>query len=120
MQWPRANRPTRRNFLGYVAQCTNPKCFGVIQPQYPKLGFANQYGLEYRLQLTGRRTDDAQHLGRRRLLLKRLPQLIEQPRVLDGDDGLVGEGFDQFDLPIGKSLYGRPTENEDANRASFA
>ena len=28
--------------------------------------------------------------------------------------------FDQFDLLIGKSLYGRPTENEDANRPSFA
>ena len=31
------------------------------------------------------------NLRRRRLLLQRLPQFVEQPRVLDGDDGLGGE-----------------------------
>ena len=30
---------------------------------------------------------------------------LEQPRVLDGDHGLVGEGFDQFDLLIGEGLH---------------
>ena len=47
-----------------------------------------------------------EHLGGRGLLFQRLGQfagarlhLLEQPRVLDGDDGLVGEGFDQLDLP---------------------
>jgi hypothetical protein len=41
---------------------------------------------------------DMQHLRGRRLLLQRfaqiicaLPQLVEQPRVLDSDDGLGGE-----------------------------
>ena len=29
-------------------------------------------------------------------------QLVEQPRVLDGDDGLVGEGRDELDLVVGK------------------
>src|SRR6516162_5837737 len=125
MQWPRANRPTRRNFLGYVAQCTNPKSFGVIQPQYPKLGFANlrrilQYCLEYRLQLTGRRTDDTQHLGCGRLLLQRLPQLIQQPRVLDGDDGLVGKGCDQFDLLICEGTNFIAGEREDSDRRAIA
>ena len=45
--------------------------------------------------------DDAQDLAGRRLLLQRLGefavarlQLLEQPRVLDGDDGLVGEGLE--------------------------
>ena len=53
--------------------------------------------------------DDAQHLGRGRLLLQRLGlralelgvallQLLEQPGVLDGDDGLVGERLQQRDL----------------------
>ena len=48
-----------------------------------------------------------QDFGRRRLLLQRLGQLararllgLEQPRVLDGDDGLVGEGLHQLDLPF--------------------
>ena len=29
-------------------------------------------------------------------------QLVEQPRVLDGDDGLVGEILDQLDLLVGE------------------
>jgi hypothetical protein len=28
----------------------------------------------------------------------------EQPRILDGDSGLVGEGFDQFDLRVGDEI----------------
>ena len=52
------------------------------------------------------------HLGGRRLLLQRLLQLacarlllLEQPRVLDGDDGLVGEGLEQLDLLLGERLH---------------
>ena len=77
-----------------------------------ELGLANargvgQHGLEHRLQLARRAADDLEHLGGRRLLLQRLGQLararlhlLEQPRVLDGDDGLVGEGLEQFDLAV--------------------
>ena len=46
-----------------------------------------------------------QHFARRGLLLQRLgeivgalAQFVEQPRVLDGDDGLRGEVLHQFDL----------------------
>jgi len=60
-----------------------------------------QHRLENRLQLAGRAGDHLQHFGSCRLLLKRfaqivraLPQLVEQPRVLDGDDGLGGEVLD--------------------------
>ena len=28
--------------------------------------------------------------------------LVEQPRILDGDDGLVGEGLQQFDVLVGE------------------
>jgi hypothetical protein len=52
-----------------------------------------------------------QHLRGRRLLLQRLAQLesaslhlVEQPRVLNRDHGLVGEGLDQRDLRIGERL----------------
>ena len=50
-----------------------------------------------------------QHLGGRGLLLQRLgeivgalAQLVEQPRVLDGDDGLRGEVLHQLDLLVGE------------------
>ncbi len=43
-----------------------------------------------------------QHLRRGGLLLQRLPQFVEQPRVLDGDDGLGGEILHQFDLLVGE------------------
>ena len=63
--------------------------------------------VENRLEIDGRTADDLEHVGGRGLLLKRLAQivgarlnLIEQPHVLDGDDGLVGEGLQQRDLTI--------------------
>ena len=50
-----------------------------------------------------------QHLRGRGLLLQRLAQivgalaqLVEQPRVLDGDDGLGGEVLYQLDLLVGE------------------
>src|SRR5215469_14688244 len=66
-----------------------------------------QHGLEYWLQIAGRRTDDAQHIRSGRLLFQRLTkigcalaQFAEQPRVLDGDDGLSGEVFNKIDLLV--------------------
>ena len=60
----------------------------------------------------GERADDAQHFRRRRLLLQRLgevgralAQLVEQPRILDGDDRLVGEGRDKLDLLVGERTH---------------
>ena len=32
---------------------------------------------------------------------------LEQSRVLDGDDGLVGEGLDQFDLLVVECRHAR-------------
>ena len=61
-----------------------------------------QHGLEHRLKFAGRTTDDLEHLGGRGLLLQRFAQLVEQPRVLDGDDGLSGEVLDQLDLLVGE------------------
>ena len=60
-------------------------------------------------QIERRAADDLQDLGRRGLLLQRLGKiararlhLVEQPRVLDGDDGLVGESLEQRDLRVGE------------------
>ena len=43
-----------------------------------------------------------QHLRGRGLLLQRFAQLVEQARVLDGDDGLGGEVLHQLDLLVGE------------------
>ena len=55
-------------------------------------------GIQHRLDIRRRAGDDAQDFARRRLLLQRLLEFLEQPHVLDGDHGLVGEGFKQLDL----------------------
>ena len=97
----------------YVAQ-RKRKLVAFAKPQVAELGFADagrifQHRLEYRLQLAGRAGDDLQHFGGRGLLLQRLgeivgalAQLVEQPRVLDGDDGLGGEVLHQLDLLVGE------------------
>ena len=55
-------------------------------------------GLQHDLQIECRadRAADLAQCGE--VAVARL-HLLEQPRVLDGDDGLVGEGLDQLDLP---------------------
>ncbi len=70
---------------------------------------ALDYGVEHRLHVRRRAADDAEHLGCRRLMLQGFPQFciallefLEQPDVLDGDHGLIGEGFQQLDLPLGR------------------
>src|SRR5262249_38967145 len=90
-----------------ASQDGRAKLLVLIEIQRAKLGIADapgifQYGLEYRLELTGRARDDLQHLGGGGLPLQRLTQLVEQPRVLDGDDGLAGEILDQLDLLLGE------------------
>src|SRR5712691_1537725 len=61
--------------------------------------------VEDRLHVGLRSADDAQDLGRRRLLFQRFGEvsvadleLLEEPDVLDGDDRLVGEGLEEGDL----------------------
>ena len=58
--------------------------------------------VEHRLQIEGRAADDLEHVGGGGLLLQRFAQLVEQPRVLDGDDGLGGEVLHQLDLLVGE------------------
>src|SRR5215470_898036 len=74
-------------------------------------------GVEDRLHVRRRAADDAEHLGRCRLMLQGLTQfrvalldLLEQSHVLDGDDGLVGKGFEKGDL-----LFGERTDLQTSN-----
>src|SRR5262249_57999613 len=80
--------------------------FGLAEPRRVR-----QHRPEHRLQLTRRTADDLKNLGGRSLLRQRLaqiictlPQLVEEPRVLDGDDGLRGEVLDKLDLLVGEGL----------------
>src|SRR5262249_61141168 len=88
-----------------VVQRGRMKPIVVTEIQCAELGLAKarrvrQHGIKDRLQFSGRTSEDTQHLGRRRLLLKRFSQLVEQSGILDGDDGLRGEILDQIDLLI--------------------
>ena len=57
------------------------------------------------LQIEGRAADDLEHVGGGGLLLQRFAQFVEQPRVLDGDDGLRGEVLYQLDLLVGERTH---------------
>src|SRR5262249_47611653 len=58
--------------------------------------------LQHRLEGKRRAGGHLEHVGGGGLLLQRLAQLVEQARVLDGNDGLGGETRDQLDLFFGK------------------
>jgi hypothetical protein len=69
-------------------------------------------GVEHRLHVGRRTADDAEHLGRRRLMLQSLAQfrvalldLLEQSHVLDGDHSLIRERFEKGDLFVRKGPY---------------
>ena len=72
--------------------------------------------VEHRLQIEGRAADDLEHVGGGGLLLQRFAQLVEQARVLDGDDGLGGEVLDQLDLLVGERAHLLAIDGEDANQ----
>ena len=58
--------------------------------------------IEHGLNIRRRASDHAENFTRRRLLLQRLLEFVEQSHVLDGDHRLMSEGFKQFNLFIGE------------------
>ena len=79
--------------------------------------------VQHRLEIRGRGADHPEDLGRRCLLLKRRRQvavtrleLLEQAHILDGDDGLVGEGLQQGDLRVGERRRRGPGDGDRADR----
>src|SRR5262245_55596615 len=63
--------------------------------------------VQHQLQIECRATDYLQHFGSRRLPLQgrgevtvACLQLLEQADVLDGNDGLIGEGLQQLDMGV--------------------
>jgi len=57
------------------------------------------------LQIEARAADDLEHVGGGGLLLQRLAQLVEQARVLNGNEGLSGESLDERDLFVGEPSW---------------
>jgi len=58
--------------------------------------------LQHFLQIECRPANDLEHIGGGGLLLERFAQLVEQPCVLDGNDGLGGKVLNQLDLLVGE------------------
>src|SRR6516164_7875686 len=75
--------------------------------------------IEHRLQVERRTADDLEHVGGRGLLLQRLAQLVQQARVLDGNDGLVGEALDQLYLLVGEWADLLAVDNDSARQLGF-
>ena len=68
--------------------------------------------LEYRLHVGRRTGDHLQDVGGRGLPLQRLLRLVEQPRVLDGDHGLIGEALEYRNLVFRERAHFLPTRND--------
>src|SRR5262245_36341258 len=89
--------------------------------------------VEHRLHISRRLADHLQDVGGGDLLVKCLGyprmglgqrtllllQLLEQPHVLDGNDGLVGERLEQRDLLIRELPYLLPAKEERSDRHAF-
>ncbi len=105
-----------------------PKCVVVTKKHIAEIRSADtgcvlQHGLENRLKIAGRAADDLEHVGGGGLLLQRfrkivgaLAQFVEQPRVLDGDDGLLGKVGDQLDLLVGERTDLVPEDGDGADK----
>src|SRR5262245_37107378 len=85
--------------------------------------------IQYRLQICRGTRNNLENLAGGSLLLQRLAhlrvslreglvlllQFREQPHVLDGDYGLVGEGRQQGDLSLGERIDGGAADDDDAD-----
>src|SRR4029078_6220726 len=77
----------------------------IKQKHLAKPGLANirrvlQDGIKYWSQFARRGADDFEHVSGGDLLLERCPQLVEQPRILNCNNGLGGEILHQIDLLV--------------------
>src|SRR5262249_8232525 len=87
---------------------------------------AVRYGVEHRLHVGLRLADHLENVASGRLLLERHPQFavaglqfLEQPRGLNGDDRLVGEGLQKSDLLVRERTNFGAWEPYRADRDAF-
>ena len=72
--------------------------------------------VQHRLEIGWRAGNHPENFTRRRLLLQRFLEFIEQSHVLYGNDGLIGEGFKELDLRGGKGAYLDATRVQYSNK----
>src|SRR5262245_25266709 len=77
-----------------------------------KAGGGFDQRIENRLQIECRAADDLEHVGGGGLLLQRLAQLVQQPGILDGYNGLRSEILDQRNLLVGEGLHLLPVDDD--------
>ncbi len=85
--------------------CNKVQGIAVPAEDVSKVGLTDANGLlqhrgEHWFQITWRAADDLEDFRRGRPFLKGRTQFVEQPRVLDSDDGLGGEVLNQIDLLV--------------------
>src|SRR5262249_53708543 len=64
--------------------------------------------------------DDTENVSRRGLPFERFPQFAQQPRILDGNNGLGGEVRQQSDIFFLERSDFRSANNDSANRSAFS
>src|SRR5262249_43563051 len=94
---PRPRSKGSRETEIFTIELENVSARGAAKPRR-----ALDQGLQHGLQIESRAADDLEHVGGGGLLLQRLAQLVEQARVLNGDDGLGSEVCHQLDLLVGE------------------
>src|SRR5262249_2874059 len=92
-------------FLGHVTRADKIDEFTIEPESGTQLGVTEAQGtggdaVEHWLKISRGPRDDAQNLAGRRLPIESLLRLVQQPDILDGDDGLVGECLEQGDLLV--------------------
>jgi hypothetical protein len=80
------------------------------------MGGGRDQCFEHRDKIERRAADDLEHVGGGGLLLQRFAQLVEQARVLDGDDGLSSEVLHQGNLFVGERAHFPAVNGDGADR----
>src|SRR4030095_14021752 len=79
------------------------------------LGYLPNHFVQDRFDLQ-RTTSGSGHVLQRREIAVAVFAFLEKPRVLDGNHGLVGKGFKQFDLHVGERPNFQTTNQNGADR----
>src|SRR6516225_7090397 len=90
---------------------------GKLSATQPDRAFCDR--IEHWLNIGRRTRNDAEYFRRRRLLLQRLSELVEQSRVLNGDDRLSGEVLDEINLLVGEWANFLAIEENSADQFVF-
>ena len=109
----------------HAANCDGNDTIAFVKLQAPTGRAAEMVGIfengvEYRGEVAAGIVDHAQDIGGRGLPLQRFLGLVEQPRILDGDDGLVGKALLQRKLFLGKGKQPVAVDDENTDRLAFA